>query len=120
MIGIAQYGTVYTGGHAKIAEHGGNNPQDRSVPLVVSGAGVGTPGVIDGSVETIQIAPTILTLLGLDPRSLQAVQAEGTRALPLGGGSGLPIGVPGLPVIGQLIAFITQLLASLGIHPASQ
>ena len=26
VIGIAQYGTVYTGGTGKIAEHGGNNP----------------------------------------------------------------------------------------------
>ena len=41
LIGIAQYGTVFTGGTSKIAEHGGDAPQDRNVPLVVSGAGVG-------------------------------------------------------------------------------
>ena len=29
LIGIAQYGVVYTGKKKKIAEHGGNNPQDR-------------------------------------------------------------------------------------------
>jgi arylsulfatase A-like enzyme len=102
VVGIARYGTVYTGGLGKIAEHGGDNPQDRSVPLVVSGAGVGMPGVIDRPVGTIQIAPTILSLLGLDPNSLQAVRAEGTRALPLGRGPGLPglagpPGAPGLP-----------------------
>ncbi len=28
--GLAQYGTVYTGGKKKIAEHGGANPQDRT------------------------------------------------------------------------------------------
>jgi hypothetical protein len=33
-------------------------------------------------VETTQIAPTILDLLGLDPHALEAVQIEGTRALP--------------------------------------
>ena len=33
-------------------------------------------------VETTQIAPTIIRLLGLDPDALQAVQIEGTRVLP--------------------------------------
>jgi arylsulfatase A-like enzyme len=33
-------------------------------------------------VETTQIAPTILDLLGLDPNALQAVQVEGTQVLP--------------------------------------
>ena len=83
VIGLAKYGTVFTGGKGKIAEHGGANPQDRNVPLVVSGAGV-VPGVVGGPARTIQIAPTILTLLGLDPLALQAVQSEGTPALPLG------------------------------------
>lgn len=36
------------------------------------------------TVETTQIAPTVLRLLGLDPRSLQAVRIEHTDALPLG------------------------------------
>ncbi|HEV1992047.1 MAG TPA: hypothetical protein VGR34_04190 [Candidatus Dormibacteraeota bacterium] len=35
-------------------------------------------------VETTQIAPTILKLFGPYPNSLQAVQIEHTRALPLG------------------------------------
>jgi hypothetical protein len=34
-------------------------------------------------VETTQIAPTILRLLGLNPNALQSVQIEHTRALPL-------------------------------------
>jgi len=116
VVGIAQYGTVYTGGHGKIAEHGGDNPQDRAVPLVVSGAGVRTPAVIDQPVQTIQIAPTILALLGLDPNSLQAVQAERTRALPLGSGFELPFPFPQVPVVGDLFGFISHLLESLGIH----
>jgi len=33
-------------------------------------------------VETTQVAPTILKLLGLSPSSLQAVQREGTQVLP--------------------------------------
>ena len=35
------------------------------------------------AVSTVQIAPTILRLLGLDPRELKAVRVEHTRALPL-------------------------------------
>jgi hypothetical protein len=84
VFGIAQYGVVYTGKQGKIAEHGGANPQDRDVPLVVSGASVRHHEVIGGAVETTQIAPTILQLLGLDPNALQAVQIEHTRVLPLG------------------------------------
>jgi arylsulfatase A-like enzyme len=33
-------------------------------------------------VETTQVAPTILKLLGLDPDDLDAVQKEGTPVLP--------------------------------------
>jgi type I phosphodiesterase/nucleotide pyrophosphatase len=82
VIGVAQYGTVYTGGKGKIAEHGGDNPQDRDVALVVSGAGVEDGRTVSSPVETTQIAPTILQLLGLDPKSLQSVQIEGTKVLP--------------------------------------
>ena len=84
VIGIAKVGSVYTGKKGKIAEHGGNNPQDRSVPIVVSGDPIGRAGSVQtGDLETTQIAPTILQLLGLDPASLQAVQIERTAALPL-------------------------------------
>jgi hypothetical protein len=38
--------------------------------------------VIGVPVETTQIAPTILRLLGLDPDDLQAVRIEHTRVLP--------------------------------------
>ena len=41
-----------------------------------------SPARTTHAVETTQIAPTILDLLGLDPDALQAVQIEGTRALP--------------------------------------
>ena len=81
IVGVVRVGTVYTGGTGKIAEHGGSNPQDREVPIVVSGGGV-QPSVNGTPVETTQIAPTILKLLGLDPNSLQAVQKEHTTVLP--------------------------------------
>lgn len=82
VFGVAQYGVVYTGG-SKIAEHGGDHPDDLNVPLVVSGAG--TPDGVrrDEAVETKQIAPTILKLLGLKPHDLQAVRAEHTKVLPV-------------------------------------
>ncbi|RZS86857.1 type I phosphodiesterase/nucleotide pyrophosphatase [Motilibacter rhizosphaerae] len=81
VVGLAQHGVVFTGGTKKIAEHGGFDPQDRDVPLVVSGGGVAR-GVVGTSVETTQIAPTILGLLGIDPRELQAVRIQGTAVLP--------------------------------------
>ncbi len=81
LVGIAQHGVVYTGGQGKIAEHGGDDPQDRHVALVVFGAGVRHPSTEAGAVETTEIAPTILRLLGLDPGALRAVQEEHTPVL---------------------------------------
>jgi hypothetical protein len=81
LVGVVQHGVVYTGGTSKIAEHGGADEEDRHVPLVVFGAGI-SKGNVQNRVETTQIAPTILTLLGLDPQQLQAVQTEHTPILP--------------------------------------
>ena len=39
VIGIAQYGVVYTSHKSKIAEHGGDHPEDRNVPIVVAWPG---------------------------------------------------------------------------------
>ncbi len=79
--GVVQVGVVYTGG-SKIAEHGGANPADRDVPIVVYAPGAVEPGVHRPWVETTQIAPTILGLLGLNPNALEAVRIEGTQQLP--------------------------------------
>jgi Type I phosphodiesterase / nucleotide pyrophosphatase len=79
--GVVQVGVVYTGG-SKIAEHGGANPADREVPIIVFSPGAVEPGEQRSPVETTQIAPTILSLLGLDPDALKAVQIEGTKVLP--------------------------------------
>src|SRR5205807_3407813 len=76
--GIVQHGVVYTGGHGKIAEHGGAHTEDRDVALVVFVPRAHRRAV-RRRVETTEIAPTILQLLGLSPSDLQAVRKEGTR-----------------------------------------
>ena len=81
VVGIAQYGVVYTGHKGKIAEHGGDHTEDRNVPilLVLPDLSLGT--AVTTPVETTQIAPTILKLLSLNPKELEAVRAEGTDSL---------------------------------------
>src|SRR5664279_4040458 len=82
VIGYAKVGSVYAKSSlSKIAEHGGHAIADRHVPIVVSGAGI-PHQIVDKHVDTIQIAPTILHLLGLNPEELQAVKMEGTKVLP--------------------------------------
>ena len=81
VIGIAQYGVVYTGHTGKIAEHGGDHLEDRNVPILVAWRGAPGGTAVTAPVETTQIAPTILELLGLNPNKLQAVQIEGTQSL---------------------------------------
>jgi predicted AlkP superfamily pyrophosphatase or phosphodiesterase len=81
VIGIAQYGVVFTSHKAKIAEHGGDHTEDRNVPILVSWPGAVGGLNVTAPVETTQIAPTILELLGLSPTELQAVQLEGTQPL---------------------------------------
>ncbi|MFE2285588.1 hypothetical protein ACFXDJ_15640 [Streptomyces sp. NPDC059443] len=76
-----QYGVVSTGGTKKIAEHGGSSADDLNVPLVISGASTPRGLRLPVKVETKEIAPTVLSLLGLDPCSLQAVRQEHTRTL---------------------------------------
>jgi hypothetical protein len=83
VVGIVNHGVVYTGGKGKIAEHGGADAQDRSVPIVLAGAGVRHHGPVGIPVHTTQIAPTILRLLDLNPYDLQAVRIEHTQSLPL-------------------------------------
>ena len=82
VIGIAQHGVVYTAKKGKIAEHGGDAPADRDVPIVVAAPGVDHGRTVDRPVQTAQIAPTILVLLGLDADALTAVRAEHTTVLP--------------------------------------
>jgi arylsulfatase A-like enzyme len=74
-------GVVYTGSLAKQAEHGGFAPNDVEVMVLVSNPRI-TAKTLGTPVETKQVAPTILSLLGLDPNLLDAVRLEGTRELP--------------------------------------
>jgi arylsulfatase A-like enzyme len=41
-----------------------------------------TPRIVSSPVETVQVAPTILRALGLDPNALDGVRIEGTGVLP--------------------------------------
>lgn len=74
-------GVIYTGGKAKVAEHGGFAYDDRNVLLIVSNAKY-KPSTFNDQVETRQIAPTIVKALGLDPNLLNAVKSEHTETLP--------------------------------------
>lgn len=74
------YGVIYTGG-SKIAEHGGLGDDDRHVALLVSIPGM-QHSELRSPVETMQIAPTILHALGLNPNALKAVRVEKTTELP--------------------------------------
>jgi hypothetical protein len=74
-------GVVYTGSSKKQAEHGGFSHDDTNVMLLLAYPWL-TPRTINAPVETMQVAPTILSALGLDPSSLQSVRIEGTAVLP--------------------------------------
>jgi hypothetical protein len=74
-------GVIYTGNASKIAEHGGFAEDDTHVMMLVSNPKIAARTVIS-PVETAQVAPTILSLLGLDPTQLKGVQLEGTQVLP--------------------------------------
>jgi predicted AlkP superfamily pyrophosphatase or phosphodiesterase len=81
IIVIPEPGTIYTTSKKKNAEHGGFSNDDTNVALIVSQPGL-QEKVIKGAVLTTQIAPTILSVLGLDPNQLHAVQIEHTEVLP--------------------------------------
>ena len=81
IIVLPNTGVVYTGSAKKQAEHGGFALDDTSVMLLVANPALRSR-TITSFVETSQVAPTILRVLGLDPRELDAVRAEGTPVLP--------------------------------------
>jgi arylsulfatase A-like enzyme len=72
---------VYTGNLKKQSEHGGFAWDDTNVMLLVSNPHLRAK-TVHSLVETAQVAPTILQILGLDPDALDAVRAEGTPVLP--------------------------------------
>jgi hypothetical protein len=78
---VTNIGVVYTGKKKKVAEHGGFAHDDTNTMLLLSNPDF-KAATVTSPVENMQVAPTILSALGLDPDKLQAVQQEGTQALP--------------------------------------
>lgn len=74
-------GVTYSGSGKKLAEHGGFSHDDVNVMMLLSNPSFSAK-TVTSPVETMQIAPTILAALGLDPDQLQAVQIEHTQVLP--------------------------------------
>jgi len=74
-------GVTYSSSTAKLAEHGGFSHDDTNVVMLLSHPGF-EPQTVRAAVGTVQVAPTILQALGLDPSALDAVRAEGTSVLP--------------------------------------
>jgi hypothetical protein len=81
IIVLPNVGVVYTGSTKKQSEHGGFALDDTNVMLLVSNPSI-RARTVTAFVETTQVAPTVLKILGLEPRSLEAVQKEGTTVLP--------------------------------------
>jgi hypothetical protein len=77
-----EFGVIYSKpANPGIAEHGGFGPEDTRVPILIANSSLHA-ATIESAVQTAQIAPTILKLLGLDPRKLEAIQIEKTQVLP--------------------------------------
>jgi len=74
-------GVTYSGSSKKLAEHGGFAHDDTNVMLLLSNPSF-EPQTVRASVGTVQVAPTILQALGIDPSALLAVRVEGTSVLP--------------------------------------
>jgi len=75
-------GTIYSKSAKKISEHGGFSDDDTHVLLVLSNPKLHGK-VVSDRVENKQVAPTILTALGLEPERLETVRGEEhTRGLP--------------------------------------
>ena len=80
-----EYGTIYTSSSKKVSEHGGFSFGDINVGLIVSNPSF-EERTIKTPVLTSQIAPTILRVLGIDPKQLEAIRRELTPELPLHSG----------------------------------
>jgi hypothetical protein len=74
-------GVTYSGSTTMIADHGGFAHDDTNVLLLVAHPSF-TARTVSAPTATMQVAPTIVKALGLDPSALDAVRAEGTAVLP--------------------------------------
>jgi hypothetical protein len=74
-------GVTYSGSTSMIGDHGGFAYDDTNVMLLVANPSF-TPQTVSAEAQTIQVAPTMVQALGLNPAALDAVKAEGTPVLP--------------------------------------
>ena len=74
-------GVTYSGSTAMIGDHGGFAHDDTNVVMLVANPHF-AGRTVSNTTTTMQVAPTIIEALGLDPEELDAVRAEGTSALP--------------------------------------
>ena len=74
-------GVTYSGSSKKQAEHGGFAHDDTNVIMLLANPKLNAH-TITAPVTTMQVAPTILAALGLNPEELQSVRMEGTQVLP--------------------------------------
>ena len=74
-------GVTYSSSTTMVGDHGGFAHDDTNVMLLVANPGF-KARTVAAATSTAQVAPTIVQALGLDPRALDAVRAEGTPVLP--------------------------------------
>jgi hypothetical protein len=74
-------GVTYSGSTAMIGDHGGFAHDDTNVMLLVANPSFSAQ-TVSSETATIQLAPTMVKALGLNPGLLKAVQMEGTAVLP--------------------------------------
>jgi len=81
LVVIPDFGGIYApAGDMSLAAHGGFSEEDTHVALLLSSPGLSSR-MIKTPVQTTQVAPTILQVLGIDTETLQAVRREITSVL---------------------------------------
>ena len=73
-------GVTYSANTAMIGDHGGFAHDDTNVILLVANPTF-APLTVSADTQTVQVAPTIVKALGLNPAALDAVRIEGTPVL---------------------------------------
>jgi len=73
-------GVTYSSVTSMIADHGGFAHDDTNVIMLVAHPRF-SARTVSNATTTMQVAPTIVKALGLDPAALDAVRAEGTAVL---------------------------------------
>ncbi len=74
-------GMTYIPVGSALGDHGGFGHDDTNVIMLASNPHF-SPQTVSNATTTMQVAPTIVEALGLDPQLLDAVRIEGTAALP--------------------------------------